>query len=264
MIVKSFLLLIVLLLTGCATKQEYTLFQTKNSEQKKQSIDSYFFSTHENKSEQNISLQQNLVREYKISPRDKLSIVVYNHPELSTRSPNIIPTGEKGITVSADGSVMLALVGRVSLGGLTKEEAGELITKKYSNFIKDPYVNLEILNQRVYVVGEVNRPGVVPLINESMTVVEAIAQAGDFNVYSQRNSVKIMRGDLNKTAITTIDMTKLASLEASDYMLYPGDTVYVQPNSMRATNVNINEYLPALQLINNLITPFVNIKYLTK
>ncbi|MCK9372295.1 MAG: polysaccharide export protein [Sulfuricurvum sp.] len=263
MLKKFLLLAIVVLLTGCATKQDYTLFQTKPIEDSKQEGDSYFFKKNDTKNDRNDTAPQKMISEYKIAPRDKLSIVVFNHPELSTRSPNIIPTGEKGITVSSDGTVMLALIGRIALAGLTKEEAGDLVTKRYNLYIKDPYVNLEILNQRVYVVGEVNRPGVVPLINESMTVIEAIAQAGDFNVYSQRNSVKIMRGNLSNPTISTIDMTKLASLEASNYMLYPGDTVYVQPNSMRATNVNINEYLPALQLINSLITPFVNVKYLT-
>lgn len=237
----------VLLLSGCATKQDFILFQGKPAKEK-----------------QTAYIQPSVI-EYKIAPRDHLSVRVFNHPELSTRVDTAAMPTEKGFMVSSDGTVPLALVGRVKVVGLTKEEASDLIQKRYAQFIKAPNVNVEILNQRIYVVGEVNKPGVIPLTNESMTVIEAIAQAGDFNVYSQRTTIKVLRGDIsNNPTISTIDMTKLASLSTSDLMLYPGDVVYIEPNSMRATNVNINEYLPALQLINSLITPFVNIKYLTK
>lgn len=246
MIKKAVLVPLVLLLSGCATKQDFILFQGEPAR------------------ENQLAYVQPSAIEYKIAPRDKLSIMVFNHPELSTRTNAVMATGEKGISVSSDGTVPLALIGRINVAGLTKEEASDLIQKHYAQFIKTPNVNVEILNQRIYVVGEVNKPGVIPLTNESMTVIEAIAQAGDFNVYSQRTQVKVMRGDMHHPTISTIDMTKLASLSTSDLMLYSGDVVYVEPNSMRATNVNINEYLPALQLINSLITPFVNIKYLTK
>lgn len=235
----------MLLLGGCTTKQDFILFQGEPAAEQTE-------------------LAPSAVVEYKIAPRDRLSIQVFNHPELSTRSANLDPKSEKGIVVSADGTVAMALVGRVRVEGMTKEEASAFLTREYAKFLKVPDVSVEILNQRVYVVGEVNKPGVVPLINESMTLIEAIAQAGDFNVYSQRSSVKVLRGDLRHPAVSTINMTRLASLSNADLMLHSGDVVYVEPNRMRAVNVNINEYLPALQLINNLITPFVNIKYLTR
>lgn len=238
---------LVLLLSGCATKQDFILFQGDPAAQQGE-------------------LTPPPVVEYKIAPRDRLSIRVFNHPELSSRTDtaNIDPKNEKGFAVSSDGTVLLALVGRVNVGGMTKEEASSFLTREYGRYLKNPDVTVEILNQRIYVMGEVNKPGVVPLTNESMTIVEAIAQAGDFNVYSQRSSVKVMRGDLNRPSISTVDMTRLASLSTQDLMLHSGDVVYVEPNKMRATNVNINEYLPALQLFNSLLTPFVNIKYLTK
>lgn len=235
---------LALLMSGCATKQDFILFQGSPAAREQATPPS--------------------VIEYRIAPRDRLSVRVYKHPELSTRIDTVSMTDEKGFAVSSDGTVSLALAGKVKVAGLTREEASELITREYAKYLKNPDVTVEILNQRVYVVGEVAKPGVVPLENESITLVEAIARAGDFNVYSQRSSVKVLRGDLRSPTISTVDMTRLASLGSADLMLHPGDVVYVEPNKMRATNVNINEYLPALQLINNLISPFVNIKYLTK
>ncbi len=236
--------LAALLLGGCATKQDFILFQEEQPQPQAHPA-------------------PRAVVEYKIAPRDRLSVRVYNHPELSTRVDTASIAEERGFGVSVDGSVTLALVGKISVGGLTREEASELLSREYGRYIKNAAVTVEILNQRIYVVGEVNKPGVVPLVNESMNLVEAIARAGDFNVYSQRSSVKIMRGDLNSPTVSTVNMTRLASLTTQDLMLHSGDVVYVEPNKMRATNVNINEYLPALQLFNSLLTPFVNIKYLT-
>jgi len=238
MIKKILLIPVVLLLSGCATKEDFLLFQ-------------------ENTAKTSPVYEKPVQIEYKIAPRDKLSIQVYKHPEMGSS------TG-LGLSVSADGTLSLPLVGRIKVGGLTKEEASQLLQEKYSHYLKEPQVNVDLLNQRIYVIGEVNRPGIVPLTNETMTLVEAIAQAGDFNVYGERTSIKVLRGDHSNPAVSTVDMTKLASLNTSDLMLHSGDVVYVEPNSMRATNVNINEYLPTLQLINSLLTPFVNIKYLTK
>ncbi|WP_291750863.1 MULTISPECIES: polysaccharide biosynthesis/export family protein [unclassified Sulfuricurvum] len=228
----------MLLLSGCATKQDMSLFQ-------------------ENSVKTQPVYQQPVQIEYKISPRDKLSVQVFNHPELTTRA-------EAGLSVSADGTVMLALLGRVKMSGLTKEEASELLREKYAKYLKEPQVTVELVNQRIYVMGEVNRPGIVPLTNDTMSLIEAIAQAGDFNVYGERTSVKILRGDHNNPTISTVDMTNLASLNTSDLILHQGNVVYVEPNTMRVTNVNVNEYLPVLQLINSLISPFVSIQYLTK
>jgi polysaccharide export outer membrane protein len=95
-----------------------------------------------------------------------------------------------------------------------------------------------------------------------MTIVEAIAQAGDINVYGERDSIKIIRGGLNDPKVSVVNMTKLASLSGSDLMLHSGDVVYIQPNTMRAVNANINELIPSLQLISGLLAPFVALKYL--
>ena len=103
----------------------------------------------------------------------------------------------------------------------------------------------------------------MPLVEESISLIEAIAQAGDINIYGERRSIKIIRGDHRNPTISSVDLTKLASLQTNDLMLTPGNVVYVEPNNMRATNVNIGEYLPMLQLVNSILSPFTNIKYLT-
>jgi polysaccharide export outer membrane protein len=245
MIKNAIVILSLLIFAGCAAKEDFVLFQDDNSES-------------------NTAIPQHIVTEYKIAPRDRISVQVFKHPELSTRTIDTQTSNEQGLIVSSDGMVSLALVGRTKVVGLTKEEASELLQKEYTTYLKNPDVTVEILNQRIYVIGEVNKPGVVPLTHESMTIVEAIAQAGDINVYGERDSIKIIRGGLNDPKVSVVNMTKLASLSGSDLMLHSGDVVYIQPNTMRAVNANINELIPSLQLISGLLAPFVALKYLNQ
>lgn len=238
---------IILLLTGCAKKEEFILFQTAQ--------------TNEKNSKQNKEKTPEI--SYKIAPRDKLDIQVFNYSELTTKiNVNSDPT-DRATTVASDGTVTMPLLGRVKISELTKEEASLMLQERYREFLKQPEVKIEILNQRIYVIGEVNKPGVVPLVEESISLIEAIAQAGDINIYGERRSIKIIRGDHRNPTISSVDLTKLASLQTNDLMLTPGNVVYVEPNNMRATNVNIGEYLPMLQLVNSILSPFTNIKYLT-
>jgi polysaccharide export outer membrane protein len=244
---------IILLLTGCAKKEEFILFQTaqtneKNSKQNKEK-------TPEICPKHEIS--------YKIAPRDKLDIQVFNYSELTTKIDTNSDPSDRTTTVSSDGTATMPLLGRIKVSGLTKEEASLMLQERYKEFLKQPEVRIEILNQRIYVLGEVNKPGVVPLLEESISLIEAIAQAGDINIYGERRSIKIIRGDHRNPTISSVDLTKLESLRTNDLMLSPGNVVYVEPNDMRATNVNIGEYLPMLQLVNSILSPFTNIKYLT-
>ena len=244
---------IILLLTGSAKKEDVILFQTaqtneKNSKQNKEK-------TPEICPKHEIS--------YKIAPRDKLDIQVFNYSELTTKINVDSDPTDRATTVASDGTVTMPLLGRVKISELTKEEASLMLQERYREFLKQPEVKIEILNQRIYVIGEVNKPDVVPLVEESISLTEAIAQAGDINIYGERRSIKIIRGDHRNPTISSVDLTKLASLQTNDLMLTPGNVVYVEPNNMRATNVNIGEYLPMLQLVNSILSPFTNIKYLT-
>jgi polysaccharide export outer membrane protein len=256
MINKKFLLLFfisVYFVSGCATKDNYSLFQEKKPKQQK---------------EQKVKKPaKKIFYEYKIAPGDRVSVIVFGHEELSTgklESNIYSTTRQDGVLVSAKGTIVLPLIKEIKVAGLTKTQAKALIEEKLSKYVKNPEVYVEILNQRVYVLGEVNKPGNIPLFDERMTLIEAIARAGDFNIYSLRNRVMIIRGDLNNPEVKYIDLTDLNNIKASDLFLQPNDIVYVPPNKMRKVNVRINEIRPPLQLISEILQPFVQIKYLSQ
>jgi len=244
---KSFFITIVLALffNGCSTK-EHMLFQDAANDQ-------------------TLSTPANISYSSKIAPRDRISIEILNGQKpvtFSNDTQNYLDP-ERGFLVSESGDVFLPLVGYIHVAGLSEREASEYLTKAYGEYLKFPFVKLDILNQRVYVIGEVSKPGIVPVNNETLNFFEALAQVGDFTDYANRTDVKIVtyvQG--GSPVIRSVDMTKMQSIHMANLMLKPNDIVYIPPRSIKVYNTYLKETGPLLNTINSLLTPFVNIKYL--
>lgn len=258
MFLNSFLLFSILFLSGCSIK-EYKLFQKKEVDKKeitKISLKQY---------------QKEAKYENKIAPNDRLSITVYVQSGkgsqqmssmLTTRGNNKIDTQDDdiGILVTQKGAVRLPLLGSVKLIGLTEDEASAKLIKLYRKYIRNPYVTTEIKNQRIIVIGEVKKPGVVPVTNGTMNVIEAIAQSGDLTDYAARDNVKIIRGDLRNPEVRTINLAKVTLLNESSLFLRPNDIIYVQPRNMKGYNRAFKEIMPFWNMLSSILDPFVKRK----
>jgi polysaccharide export outer membrane protein len=247
---KSFLVVVVsvLFMSGCSTK-EHTLFQDVN---------------HSVSNDQKYTNPSDVSYVNKIYPRDRIYIEVFNGQKpiaFSSNTQYLDP--DRGFIVSPRGDVFLPLVGYVQLAGLSESEASEHLTKVYAEYLRFPFVKLDILNQRVYVIGEVQKPGIVPVTNETLNFFEALAQVGDFTEYANRTDVKIVTYvDGGKPIIRTVDMTDVKSLRMANLILKPNDILYIPPRDIKVYNTYLKETAPLLDTIGKLLTPFVNIKYL--
>jgi polysaccharide biosynthesis/export protein len=255
--VLFYALLPLLFLSGCSIK-DYKLFQPDAN-------------TTIEHSATKAELKESVRYENKISPGDRVSIDVFNvYRQSATGTDQMTPTPDNGslldntagYLVSQGGTVYLPLIGETSLQGMTTAEASKALTEKYGRYLRHPFVTVNILNQRVYVLGEVRSPGMIPVLNETMTIFEAIARSGDFTDYAKRNDIMIIRGNINDNPqIRLIDMSHLASLKVSNLILEPDDIVYVQPRDMKATDIAIREITPILSLITQTITTWVALDY---
>jgi len=203
--------------------------------------------------------------EHKLVPNNRLSILVFNHPELSTRDvrAQVAPADERGALIDRDGTINIPLVGVVRIAGLTAREAGDLLSREYSRYIKNAHVTLEVLNKRVYVLGEVRNPGRVNIIEDTGNILEAIASSGGMTNFAERSSIKIIRGTQRNPIVKTVNLTQLSSLGSGNLTLQPNDVVYIQPNKLRLRNMAIEEALPGINIVQSILGALFTGKQLT-
>jgi polysaccharide export outer membrane protein len=158
--------------------------------------------------------------DYVIGPDDVLSVTVFRQPELS-----------REVVVRHDGKISLPLANEIMAAGATPEQLRVRLTERLGLFVERPQVTVAVqaINSRkVFVVGEVVRPGVVPL-SESMTVLQAIAMAGGLNPFAKKDSLFIMRIVDGKSVRLPFNYTALLAGQGPDQniTLRRGDTLVV-------------------------------------
>jgi polysaccharide export outer membrane protein len=239
---------ILLLLTGCGSlNSEYQLVQDEEATQE-------------------VIVAKGSI-EYRILPQDRLKVILYKDPEQSSQGM----TGELGQDMSKDGIlvdvagyVTLPLAGKVKVSGLSQTQAADRITQRYRRYLNTPSVYVEVLNKRIYVLGEVNTPGVVKLDREKMTLFEAIAFSGDLTDFAVRDNIIIVSNDLRKgLQMRSVDLTNFKTMRYASLMLRPNDIVYVQPDGWKEFRVKSDNFTAPFETITKIAAPFVTLKYLS-
>ena len=244
---KHFLLsFIIIAFSACSSKDDYILFnQTNLSKQP------------------TITTLKNVDFEYKLQPHDRMSIIVYKHPELSSVNPTYAQT-ERGLLIDSKGDIRLPLIKKIHLAGLTQPEAEEKLSDAYRVYLKKPDIHIEVINKKAYIIGEVGRPGEITLENEQLPLLQILARAGDLTENANRHSILVMRRNGSaEVSSQIVDLTNINSIISANMMIKPNDIVYVMPNDMKAFNNKVNEITPVFRLISNILQPFVNIKFLS-
>ena len=205
--------------------------------------------------------------EYRILPQDRLKIVFYRDPQQGAE----VSTGElgqemsrDGILVNTAGYVTLPLIGKVKVAGLTQTQAADRITQRLRKYLNSPSVYVEVMNKRIYVLGEVNKPGVVKLDREKMTLFEAIAFSGDLTDNAVRDNIIIVSNKPGKgLTMRSVDLTNFKGMRYASLMLRPNDIVYVQPDGWKEFRVKSNNFTAPFETITKIAAPFVTLKYLS-
>lgn len=157
--------------------------------------------------------------EYRIGVEDVLEIAVWKEPELATTAP-----------VRPDGKVTVPLAGEIDAAGKTAHELEGLLAQKFSARIANPTVTVvvkEVNASRVFVLGEVAKPGAYPM-RGALTVVQALALAGGMTEFADKGDIVILRRDSDKgmQQRLKLDFNDAVRSEAA-IELAPGDTVVV-------------------------------------
>ncbi|NPA61848.1 MAG: polysaccharide export protein [Epsilonproteobacteria bacterium] len=241
---------------GCNSKKlrdEYIFFnKTENVSEGRKS---------ENLNREIVTKVEPVKFEYKIQPHDRVSIRVYKHPELSTGSSGGL--GES-LLVSSDGTVTLPLINEVQIAGITQPEAQKRLEGLYREYLKHPTVQLEVLNKRAFILGEVKNPGPVEIRNEQIPLLQLLSIAGDLTLRADRDSIMILKNYGDRVQTKIVSLINRDSLRNANLMIKPNDIVYVIPKDMGIFNNKIDEINPVFRLISNALTPFLTVRALVQ
>jgi len=111
-----------------------------------------------------------------------------------------------------------------------------MLQEKLADYIKNPIVDIETVNYRVTVLGEVLRPGTYTAVNERITLIEALSLAGDLTIYGERENVLVIQDYDGKKTYTRVNLKSDDLFDSPVYYLSQNDVVYVEPNKTRAKN----------------------------
>ena len=132
--------------------------------------------------------------------------------------------------VDGDGEIDFPIIGKLSVGGLSRNQAKEMLTKRLEEYLKEPIVFIRFLNFRISVIGEVARPSTFTVPTERINILEALGMAGDMTPYGKRESVLVMREEGGIRTITRLNMNSKEVINSPYFYLQQNDVIYVEPD----------------------------------
>ncbi|MFN7949222.1 MAG: polysaccharide biosynthesis/export family protein [Blastocatellia bacterium] len=168
----------------------------------------------------------NYFKTLRFGPQDVVSVLVFNHEKYSMLN----------VTIPPDGRLNYPLIGQVVMVGRTAEDVQKEIADKLSEYIIEPKVTVQIVQSRslkYMVIGDVNKPGVFEM-NRRMSLMEAIAEAGDITRYGDRSKVSVLRMQTDGSIRPyPVNLKEMQSGRGASFFLTPGDVVVVPGNKFK-------------------------------
>ncbi len=238
-LVAAALCAMTVMFSGCVMTKQVTYFQN---------IDSVDIS------------QKVVVPEARVKANDELTILVSSiSPEaaepfnmnISSRYSSTISnsTAGKGMysyIVDKDGCINFPVVGKIKIIGMTRPEVEDALTnaiKPYFSETEKPVVKVRYSSFHVTVIGEVTGTKIVNVENERISIIEALAQAGDLSVYGKRPNILLVRENINgqKMAVR-YNLNDANIFNSPYYYLEQNDIVYVEPHKAKARSADVSSY----------------------
>ena len=183
----------------------------------------------------------------KIEKDDVLSIAVSSRDTILSQPFNRAPGGQ-GYLVNTRGSIDFPVFGEIQVAGQTPVALADALRSRIirEGYIMDPAVSVKLVNFKISVMGEVNKPGIFPVPTERITVLEALSLAGDMSVYGRRDKVLILHEEAGQREMHYLDIDSTSLFNSPYYYLRQNDLVYVEPNKARAEQSEYSQRLPLI------------------
>ena len=193
-------------------------------------------------------IQKKDILSISVSSLSNEATVIFNTPNLSASS-GASGTQTGGYLVSQEGTIKYPIFGNLPAAGLTQKQLENNITRLLveKKLLFDPIVTVRVLNFRVTVLGEVNRPGVVNAPSEQLSILEAIGQAGDLTIHGLRENVMLIRQEGENKLIKRLNLNSSELLKSPYYFLKSNDVIYVEPGKVKVASADqARQVLPVI------------------
>ena len=226
--------------------------------------------------EDNKEVQTALEQQITIKPFDRLIVVVTSKDSELSAPFNVMtsysslsnnPMSQTSVsssqslqvrTVDENGDLLMPIIGKVACAGKSRSQVADAIAKRIidGGYISDAAVNIQFADMKLFVLGEVAKPGQFDITRDQVTLLEALAMAGDMTIYGNRANVAVIRrNEKGNHEVFEMNFLEGGQMSSPAFYLQQGDVVYVQPNKYKAATAEINQNRTFwLSIVSTLIT----------
>jgi len=218
----AMLLITVISISSCATKDEVVYFDNAQSLNGKENLLDY-----EPQIEKNDVLRINVSSS---SVNDEITKPFQMNSQ-GSQSSGGGGQGQSltGYLVSPEGTINFPVLGTVEVRGLTRTKIQKKLEGQIAEYVRDPVVDVRIVNFSVTVLGEIGSPGRVKITDGRVTMPELLAMSGDISYNGKRENIMIIREVNGVKSVGYIDMTESDLFDSPYYYLKQNDLVYIEP-----------------------------------
>lgn len=220
----TFLLFIIFLISSCGTRKDIVYFQDIDQFESSKSIKNYM-----------TLIKPDDILTINVSALDFDLAKPFNLPATSflEQDGGYGRTIQQTYLVDINGNIDFPVLGTIKLGNLNRIQATSLLKDMLKEYIKDPIVNIRIMNFKVTILGDVRNPGSYTIPNERITVLEALGLAGDLTIQAERKNILVVREENGVKNSYRLDLTSKDFFNSPVYYLSQNDVIYIEPNNSR-------------------------------
>lgn len=188
-----------------------------------------------------------------IKPEDELAIADLQDITILVRKENLRNDLKNDsyatFKVNASGDINLPLIGKVTVAGLNRTQAAELIEFKYKEKeLKQPLIDVRINNLYVILLGEVAKQGKYIINREDYELIDLLGEAGGLSPIANKHLVKIIRGERTNPEVIMVDLEDYTFLKDQKLRLKSRDIIYVEPRPAALKAHNAQAYTTFFQI----------------
>ena len=192
-------------------------------------------------SSQNI-LQENDILKIDITSLEMNASIPYNKSSTKENFGSTLQLLQlNGYLVSKDKTIKFPVLGEITVDGKTTEDLEQYLKEllEFEGHLINPNVSVRVLNSKVTILGEVNRPGTYTFIEKNISLLQALGLAGDLTIEGNRKNIIVIREFNGQRITSNLDLTSASWLISPYQNIQPNDVIIVNPNSKKITSAGL-------------------------